>query len=154
MKRIITHEYLKELLFHEMSTASENTEGLEIVSLGRMLNDSEQVSDGVLVLRLAKMLREREDEFADYSRMFLFPSFYEEIITFARKLVLYGIDASQLPSNDSFEVQLKNIVAAALTLPLHEKKTAASLEASLQKISSSCALCPGFETDYFRSYDV
>ena len=153
MKRIIAHEYLKELLFHEMSIASENTEGLEIVSLGRMLNDSEQVSDGVLILQLAKILKERKDEFPDYSKMFLFPSFYEEIITFARKLVLFGIDASQLPSGDSFEVQLKNIVAAALTLPLHEKKTSARLESSLQEISSTCVICPSYEADYF-TYSV
>lgn len=133
-----------------MSNASEKTEGLEIVSLGRMLNNDKQVSDAVLILQLAEMLKERKEDLPDFRTMFLFPSFYEEIIAFARKLVLFGIDPSQLPSNDSYEVQLKTIVAAALTLPLHEKKTAADLEASLQKISSTCALCPSYEADYFR----
>ena len=65
MTKLIAHEYLKEMIFHDMAVKGESAEGLEILSLNRLLNDAEAENDTVLILKLAKQLRKDADKYPE-----------------------------------------------------------------------------------------
>ena len=92
MTKLIAPEYLKEFLFHETVMDGSSARGLETLSLGRLLNDEEEISEPVLILKLAKQLNSESDRFPDYKAMFGFPSFYHEVISFAKQLALFNLD--------------------------------------------------------------
>ena len=150
MTKLIAHEYLKEMIFHDMAVKGESAEGLEILSLNRLLNDAEAENDTVLILKLAKQLRKDADKYPEYQKMFAFPSFYSEVLSFAKQMALWNLDAADLPADDENEKQLREIVKAALALDLKEKKTAEKLEESMDAIlASPIEAVESFENDYF-----
>lgn len=151
MSKLIAHEYMKELIYHDMAQKNIPAEGLEILSLNRVLNEEERVSDAVLILKLAKRLKANAAAYSEYEKMFSFPSFYEEVISFAKQLALWNLDADNLPAEGENERQLRAIVKEALRLELPEKITAAHLEESVQKaLSEKIKAVQGFENSYFQ----
>ena len=152
MTKLIAPEYLKEYLFHDAAQSGLNTQGLETVSLSRLFGASEEDSTPVLCLKLMKKLCSEKEKYPEYSRMFSFPSFYEEVISFTRSLALWKIDADALPAEDEAEEQLKDIVKAALTLDLPEKKTAERAETVIAETSEEkgIQIVKSFESDYFN----
>ncbi len=151
MTKLIAPEYLKEFLFHETVMDGSSARGLETLSLGRLLNDEEEISEPVLILKLAKQLKSESDRFPDYKAMFGFPSFYHEVISFAKQLALFNLDENDLPADDSAEEQLRMIVKTALQAELKEKKTVLKLERSIEKAlaDKDMKLVKTFESDYF-----
>lgn len=151
MSKLIAHEYLKEFIFHDMALKNQSAEGLEILSLNRILNSSENESDTVMILKLAKQMKKEQDRFPDYHRMLSFPSFYQEILSFVKQLALWGLDAEALPDEDDSEMQLRDIVRTALSLDLAEKKIRQDLDSSVEKaVSEGYAFVDGFENSCFQ----
>ena len=151
MTKIIAHEYLKEFIFHDMALKKKSLESLEIISPSRLLSDEETDTDTVLCLKLSKLLTQKKDQFPAYREMFRFPVFYNEVISFAKQLSLYGIRAHDLPAEDAAADQLREIVRIALSLDLKEKKIAENLPQALEDAKNSdLKVIEGFENNYFQ----
>lgn len=151
MTKLIAHEYLKEFIFHDMALKKQSAEGLEIISLNRLFSEKECESEQVLILKLAKLLRSNADQYPDYNRMFSFPSFYREVLSFAKQLALWKLGAEALPAADEGEKQLKEIIRTALSLNIAEKKMALKTEEALSEaLSQGYTLVDSFENSYFN----
>lgn len=141
-KMIITEAYRGELLLHEMALQSEHNAigGLQIKPLSTLLHAIPD--DPVLsALLLQKAILPKRDDFPVFAKMFHYPAFFQEILTFARTCILLQIPASSLPEASQRDRELKMLTEAAMTLPLSEKSTIAHLENDLAAIKANPDAC-------------
>ena len=130
--------------------------GIGMISLGDLLLE-EHDSDEMMLLKLRRLLENDKSLFPIYGDMFSYSAFFQEVLSFARECVLYGITAGDLPVHDSREQELCRIMERALSLDLAEKKNIAALYRRLEEIThmEGLTLVPGFIDDiyHFRIID-
>lgn len=95
----------------------EAVRGMRTKSLSSLLEEGSQ-DEAYLSLLLAKKLKAEREKYPTYGEMFDYPAFAQEILAFAKECVLYDIQAENLPCGNASENELKNIVKAAMALPL------------------------------------
>ncbi len=148
MKILIAEDYRREELFHRLKSRL----GLQIISLSSLLHPTTEASDAMQLFRCAARIRKHASELHCYREMLAFPAFYEELLSFAREISLWGISAEQLPVRDEAEAELKMILGWILEENLKEKEMFAQRDVMLKNIvgMDGIRIVPGFETDCFR----
>lgn len=151
MKTIICAEYQKEtILRHTAAAGGGAAFGIDVRSFSNYLHTDE---DAVFrqELELAAKLRSESARFPIYKTMLSFPAFIQEILSFAKECALYEIDPDTLPASDTQKEQLREIIRAALTLSLQEKKMAARRDALILSLKNrkDVSLYPYFENRPF-----
>ncbi len=150
-KTILTPSDTRELVyFEQMKKENANhAEDTELLSLSSALKEETDQQE-LLLLELKKNLDPAD--YKIYSRMFSFPAFLSEILTFAKECAMYGIPADQLPVRNDAEEELKRIVSLALTLDLSEKRNLRLRESRVNALKERNDLLLGlsFEKDMYH----
>lgn len=148
MKTVIAENYQKEKILHDLSSSFEGSfAGTEVLSLQNVMK-VERDDAIVSLLALRSLLSKHMEEFPIYAKMFQFPSFIKEILTFTKTCMLWGITAEELPNSTENEIEIQGIVRYALTLPLSEKRTYAKTDEMLMRLNDQdIELAPSFYTD-------
>ncbi len=151
MKTIICEEYQKEILLHALAEKAEGTlTDLQVKSLANLFEEESEDMPARL-LYIAAILKNNEEEYPIYRDMFSFPAFLQEILSFAKECILYGIAPSSLPSANMQEAELRKIIQAVVKTDLPEKRTIAKSEEKIQEIltQKDVSLYPFFEKNPF-----
>lgn len=148
MEILIAEDYRREELFHRLKSRL----GLQIISLSALLYPEPAESESLLLFRCAAKIREHAEELQYYRGMLAFPAFFQELLSFAEEISLWGITADQLPERDGAEQELKKILSWILEEDLKEKRLYCSREERLKDIAAAegIRIIPGFESDCFR----
>ena len=152
MKTIICAEYQKESILRNTAVRQGGTAfGTDVKSLSNLLRTDEE---GMILqeMKLSALLKDHAGDFPIYSRMFIYPAFIQEILSFAKECALYQISPEELPSSDPQKKELRGIIRMALTLPLGEKGMNARKETVKENLrrKGNVFLYPGFETEPFN----
>ena len=154
MKTILSCEELKPLFFHRLleETDTPVITGIHLKSLSNLLDIDEAFETHADALQLSRWLNEEPDSYPIYRDMFRFPSFIQEILSFAKECALYSIPVSSLPCDTASEAELARIIDTALKLPLRERAVAEQLPRLLEKAASRGPIENSirFEADPFR----
>lgn len=145
MTKIIADDYRKESILHQIQSAG----GIEVVTLQRLLFPAAEKSSEQLLFSLALSLRRRSGEFERWGKMFSYPAFFQQILSFARKLALYQITPEDLPADDEDLLELRKILTAALETGLAEKQYAEAAGQFLQKDHEDLLLSYSFTEEPF-----
>jgi ATP-dependent helicase/nuclease subunit B len=151
MKTIIADQYQKNKILHHL--ASENhgvLTDIQVISLRTaMQEDREDHLETLLLLK--NKLNEKKENFPTYKDMLVYPSFIEEILTFTQKCLLWGIQEKDLPERNNNDKQLKQILSAAFSLPLPEKKIHQERDQRLFELKKQdLVLYPSFYKDEYH----
>lgn len=134
MKTIITPPYNRQRTLRRL--AKENGGKLvnvQVPSFSIALQE-ENEDTSFVTLKIQKLLQEHIDEFPIYGKMFCFPAFLQEVITFAKKCVLYGIEAEDLPEKTENELELKKLLSYVLTYPFVERNNVRKASVILEQL--------------------
>lgn len=122
MKTIIASLDQKESILRKLADETGGIlSGTQVLTLNTALKE-EKDDDLLSSIRLRNLLTKQMNDFPIYGDMFSFPAFIDEILSFTKECILYEIDASDLPSSNANEEELKRIIEIALTLDLCEKR--------------------------------
>ena len=148
MEILIAEEYRREELFHRLKSRL----GLQIISLSALLYPKAEESDSLLLFRCAAGIRKHSSELKYYRDMLSYPAFFQELLSFAEEISLWGIAADALPQRDEAEKELKMILGWILEENLKEKRLYSHRDVLLKEAAGKEGLqiIPGFETDCFR----
>ncbi|MEE8807963.1 MAG: PD-(D/E)XK nuclease family protein [Lactimicrobium sp.] len=150
---MISEAYRGELVLQEMALQSKEKSvgGLQVKPLSTQLHSAPDDS-----LRLALLLQKEvlpeADSFTIFAKMFHYPAFFQEILSFARTCILLKIPVSSLPKDTQRDKELAMLVETAVSLPLSEKNTMAHLDedmAALKNHPDACIL-PWFARNDFE----
>lgn len=122
MKTLIASLDQKESILRNLASKNNGIlEGVQVLTLNTALK--EEKDDSILLsLQLRNLLLQQINQFEIYGKMFSFPAFINEILSFTKECILYRIDPSDLPETNRNEAELKQIISIALTLDLSEKR--------------------------------
>ncbi len=151
MKYILCSEYQKEFIYHDLLSKSNGELGTRLFTLSNLLEKGNELKERTSLIVRHKLLAEKED-FPCYREMFNYPEFMDEVISFAREMLLWNIPVSSLPNTTSREKELQHILSLILEEELAEKGLASTYKDSINKVSSyeEVTSYPLFETNYFN----
>lgn len=131
MKMLLCPQNRKDAVLHGLAEKENGClKDIEILSLSSALHEQGDTAS-LFSLRLSNLPTKNGESFPVYGEMFRYPSFIQEILSFARKCILYGILPQDLPADTVNEEELKRIVAAAMDLNLCEKENVRNRDAAV-----------------------
>lgn len=154
MKTIIAESYQKNKIYHDLAVRNGGVvTDIQIVSLSTAMQEDRD--DPVETLLLLKhTLHEKQDSFPVYCDMFQYPAFLQEVLSFARECLLWGITKDDLPSDNENEKELQRILEIIFAMDLSEKKIHASRDVLLEQLKKQdIALSPSFFTREYQ-YEI
>ncbi len=121
MKIILADEQSKDRLMRELSEQHNGIlKDVSILSLSSALKEKQD--DALYIsLSLSRQLQAHKNQFPVYQDMFAYPAFINEILTFTKQCILYGIKDTDLPEDNDSEKELAQIVSAAMHMDLAVK---------------------------------
>ena len=151
MKYILCSEYQKEFIYQDLLTKSNGALGTRLFTLSNLLERRNEVTVKTAFVVRRKLL-EKEEEYPCYREMFNYPDFINEIISFAREMILWNIPTTSLPSNTDREKELQSILSLVIQEDLVEHDIVRTCDKNIQKIDNygEVDAYPQFETDYFK----
>lgn len=155
MKTILSSEYLKETIYHHLIDENNGlgSSGTTLISLNNLLQgDHVAINEEALMLQVQHKLLAKKECFPLYQAMFVYPYFINEVITFAKELILWNIDPNSLPKDTDSEKELANILSELMDMDCLENYIQKHFESLLSKAKQieDLTIYPFFETDYFR----
>ena len=151
MKYILCSEYQKEFIYQDLLSKSNGALGTRLFTLGNLLERGVEVQVKTAFVVRRKLLEKKVD-YPCYREMFNYPDFINEIISFAREMILWNIPTSSLPSNTDREKELQSILSLVIKEDLVEHEIVRTCNTNIQKVDSYGAVdaYSQFETDYFK----
>ena len=151
MKNILCSEYQKEFIYHDLLSQSNGELGTRLFTLSNLLETKNENKEKTAFIVRRKLLREK-DQYPCYSAMFNYPAFIDEILSFAREMILWEIPVSSLPHATNREIELSKILSVILEEDLAEKEIVSTCFDNINKIDSyeNVIIHPQFETNYFN----
>lgn len=134
MKIILADEQSKDRLMRELSKQHHGMlKDVNILSLSSALKEKQ---DDALytALSLSQALQTHKEQFPIYQDMFAYPAFINEILTFTKQCILYGIQDTDLPEDNDSEKELAEIVSLAMHMYLAVKDTILHKEERIQSL--------------------
>ena len=110
MKNILCSEYQKEFIYHDLLSQSNGELGTRLFTLSNLLETKNENKEKTAFIVRRKLLKE-EDQYPCYSAMFNYPAFIDEILSFAREMILWKIPVSSLPHATNREIELSKILS-------------------------------------------
>ncbi len=153
MQTILIQDHLRQSYYHnEAKKHNGIVKGVNLISLNNLFHVTSAKHQEALLLTCAKRLQANKDNYPIYAPMFLFPSFINEVVTFAKELALYHVPTTQLPTNTPANKELKAILEDILTYDLVEHKQYAMQEEVLTKLlnTENLSIHERFDTNYFH----
>ena len=134
MKTIIAEAYQKNKIYHDLAAQNHGiVTDVQIISLRTAMQEDRDDPTAVL-LQLKDALCRKQDSFPIYRDMFQYPSFLEEVLSFAGECLLWGITKEDLPADNANEEELQRILEVVFSMDLAEKKIHASKDALLEQL--------------------
>lgn len=151
MKNILCSEYQKEFIYHDLLSQSNGELGTRLFTLNNLLAKNNENKEKTAFTVRRKLLREK-DQYPCYSAMFNYPAFIDEILSFAREMILWEIPVSSLPHATNREIELSKILSVILEEDLAEKEIVSTFFDNINKIDSyeNVIIHPQFEANYFN----
>ncbi len=151
MKYILCSEYQKEFIYQDLLSKSNGALGTKLFTLSNLLEKENEVPVKTCFV-VRKKLLEKKEEYPCYREMFNYPDFIQEIISFAREMILWDIPTSSLPSNTDREKELQSILSLVLQEDLAEHGIARTCHKNIHAVDyyGEVDAYPQFETDYFK----
>lgn len=149
MKTIIAEAYQKQKIMHDLASQSNGiVTGVQVLSLRSLMQEDRDDPTGIL-LQLQNALQGKKESFPIYAQMFRYPAFLQEILSFAKECLLWGISAKDLPADNDNEKELQKILDTAFSLDLAEKKIFAHRNTMIEELTQQdLTLSPAFFTSY------
>lgn len=149
MKTIICADYQKEFILRaDAAKTGGISAGLQAKSLRSLLH--EETDDlPSLLLQLHILCQKNMEDFKIYGKMFCYPAFLKEVLSFAKECVVYGIDADELPGRNDQEKELRHLIRLTLSLDLAEKTDIPARDRKAEEIvqTENISVFPWFEKD-------
>ena len=152
-RTIICEEYLKERIYHSLAAGNDtfSLSGTDLKSLRSLMDPGSGERKYASLLALTAELKAQKEQFPIYGNMLSYPRFVQEIMQFARNCALYGITGQDLPADTESEAELRELVSAALEMPLGEAEIRSQRESLLNEaVQRNPEFSFVFETDPFR----
>ncbi len=153
MKTILCNEYQKNLILDDLAAKQGGVVcDTTCTTLAQVFQTEDSERSYVLSLQCMHLLMEHKESFPIFRAMFVYPQFIQEIMRFARDLVLYEVPLQDLPQTTPSEKELYGILALALTLRLSEKETVKNRDAKIAKLlaKEDLTIYESFESNLFH----
>jgi len=154
MKTILCEEYQKERILQALSEGAGGSLTDILVKSLKNIFSPEKEEEASVLLMMSFLLNKDKENYPVYGDMFNFPSFLQEILSFAKECILYEISPSSLPERNSQEKELKRILQTVLKMDFIEKIHLQKREERIKELLSDpdVSIFPYFENDpyYYR----
>ncbi len=154
MKTIIANQYQKNQIMHDAAALHQGRlTDVQVLSLTSVMKeDRDQKTETLLLIK--QLLDDHQDAFPIYRDMFKYPAFLDEILSFAKECMLWGITENDLPVDTENEKELQKILASVFTLDLAEKKIHDSRNQIINSLKGmDIELYPAFYSDEYH-YEI
>ncbi len=150
MRTVICPSYLKAALYHELAKENGFVTDVSVQSLPTFFNLSKP-ENAVLLLQSKHVLQAHAERFPIYGAMFSYPTFMQELLSFAKTCALFNITGRQLPTRTAMENELRAILELLRPFTTYEQ----TLFQKQEKIKAAIRAVPdlsiytGFEKNSF-----
>ena len=153
MKTILTREYQKERIYHSLARKTGSVTDVQLLSVSNLLKADTREDKETTLLQLSHTLNANAAQYPIYSGMFQYPAFLEEILSFARACAQWEITSYDLPGRTASETELKQLLEAAMSLPLEEAEIQKHYSSLLNQAASlpELSIAETFEPDPYRN---
>lgn len=154
MKTIIAEPYQKNKIYHDLAVKNHGVvTDVQVISLRTAMQEDRDDTNETL-LQMKTVLTNHQDAFPIYRDMFQYPAFLEEVLSFARECLLWGMTEKDLPADNANEKELQKILQTVFAMDLIEKKICADHDASLEQLmKQDITLYPAFYTSEYH-YEI
>ncbi len=121
MKTIICPSYLKNDFINQLLYKKNFITDTLIVPIEALYETANQ-SEYTIFLNAFKLLNSLKDELSVYKEMVKYPAFTQEMVDFAKDVILYDIDINTLKTNTAQRKELKIIISNLVNLPFNQHK--------------------------------
>lgn len=118
MKTIICPNYLKNIYLEKILTNNSTTFDTKILPFEGYVYSNHNNPNVYFEIQAKKLLSKLDLKI--FKPMIQYPLFINEMVNFAKLLVLYNYDVTNLPTDNDQEIELKKIMTSLIQLPFDE----------------------------------